>query len=47
MLLEDLSMKYLEPEMYQHIADKLNQTKRARSRFINSFSRGVDYAEKK
>ncbi len=35
--LEDLSMKYLEPEMYQHIAEKLNQTKKARTRYINNF----------
>lgn len=35
--LEDLSMKYLEPEMYQHIKEKLNQTKRARTRYINNF----------
>lgn len=35
--LEDLSMKYLEPEMYQHIKQKLNQTKRSRSKFINTF----------
>ncbi|MCD8528736.1 MAG: RelA/SpoT family protein, partial [Chitinophagales bacterium] len=35
--LEDLSMKYREPEMYKFIAKKLNETKRARSRFINNF----------
>jgi len=30
--LEDLSMKYLEPDMYQHIAERLNQTKKFSSR---------------
>jgi GTP diphosphokinase / guanosine-3',5'-bis(diphosphate) 3'-diphosphatase len=35
--LEDLSMKYHEPEMYKLIANKLNETKRSRSRFINDF----------
>jgi len=35
--LEDLSMKYLEPEAYKDIARKLNDTKRERSRYINEF----------
>ncbi len=35
--LEDLSMKYREPDMYKFIAKKLNETKRSRSRFINNF----------
>lgn len=35
--LEDLSMKYREPEMYKMIAKKLNETKRARTRYINDF----------
>lgn len=35
--LEDLSMKYREPEMYKFIANKLNETKRSRARFINDF----------
>ncbi|MGB1018025.1 MAG: RelA/SpoT family protein [Chitinophagales bacterium] len=39
--LEDLSMKYLEPEMYQLIKEKLNQTKRARTRYINNFIRPI------
>ncbi|MBV9961059.1 MAG: bifunctional (p)ppGpp synthetase/guanosine-3',5'-bis(diphosphate) 3'-pyrophosphohydrolase, partial [Parafilimonas sp.] len=35
--LEDLSMKYLEPEAYRDIAKKLSETKRERSRYINEF----------
>lgn len=35
--LEDLSMKYREPQMYKLIAQKLNETKRARTRYINDF----------
>jgi guanosine-3',5'-bis(diphosphate) 3'-pyrophosphohydrolase len=35
--LEDLSMKYLEPEGYKEIAQKLSETKRERSRYINEF----------
>src|SRR5215831_18910537 len=37
--LEDLSMKYLEPEAYKDIARKLSETKRERSRYINEFIR--------
>src|SRR5450631_1379758 len=35
--LEDLAMKYLEPEAYREIARKLSETKRERSRYINEF----------
>jgi guanosine-3',5'-bis(diphosphate) 3'-pyrophosphohydrolase len=35
--LEDLSMKYLEPEAYKDIARRLAETKRERSRYINEF----------
>jgi guanosine-3',5'-bis(diphosphate) 3'-pyrophosphohydrolase len=35
--LEDLGMKYTEPEMYKDIARKLSATKRERSRYINEF----------
>ena len=35
--LEDLSMKYLEPEAYREIAQRLSETKRERSRYINEF----------
>src|SRR3954465_2595962 len=37
--LEDLSMKYLEPEAYKDIARRLSETKRERSRYINEFIR--------
>src|SRR6266567_474042 len=37
--LEDLSMKYLEPEAYKDIARRLAETKRERSRYINEFIR--------
>lgn len=37
--LEDLAMKYLEPEEYKEIARKLAETKRERSRYINEFIR--------
>jgi guanosine-3',5'-bis(diphosphate) 3'-pyrophosphohydrolase len=35
--LEDLAMKYLEPEEYKELAQKLSETKRERSRYINEF----------
>jgi GTP pyrophosphokinase len=35
--LEDLSMKYLEPQEYKDIARKLSETKRERTRYINEF----------
>jgi GTP diphosphokinase / guanosine-3',5'-bis(diphosphate) 3'-diphosphatase len=35
--LEDLAMKYLEPDEYKVIAQKLSETKRERSRYINEF----------
>jgi guanosine-3',5'-bis(diphosphate) 3'-pyrophosphohydrolase len=37
--LEDLSMKYMEPEAYREIAKKLSETKRERTRYINEFIR--------
>ena len=37
--LEDLSMKYIEPDTYRYIAQKLNDTKRERTRYINDFIR--------
>src|SRR5215471_12545 len=39
--LEDLAMKYLEPEAYREIARKLAETKRERSRYINEFIRPI------
>ena len=35
--MEDLSMKYLEPQEYKSIARKLSETKRERTRYINEF----------
>ena len=35
--LEDLSMKYLEPDTYREIARKLAETKRERTKYINEF----------
>src|SRR5881398_624655 len=35
--LEDLSMKYLEQQVYKEIARKLAETKRERTRYINEF----------
>ena len=36
--LEDLSVKYTEPEIYRNIARSLQQTKRERTKFINEFT---------
>jgi len=50
--LEDLSFKYIEPELYKEIVNKLRDTSRQRNRFINKFSfpiinslneSGIDY----
>ena len=35
--MEDLSMKYLEPDKYKEIAQKLAETKSSRTRYINEF----------
>jgi GTP pyrophosphokinase len=35
--MEDLAMKYLEPETYKEIARKLSETKRERGKYINEF----------
>jgi GTP pyrophosphokinase len=39
--LEDLSMKYLEPEIYREIARKLADTKRERTKYINEFIKPI------
>lgn len=39
--LEDLAMKYLEPEQYKDIAKKLAETRRERTRYINEFIRPI------
>ena len=35
--LEDLSLKYMEKDMYYHIKEKLNETKASRDRYIAAF----------
>src|SRR5215207_4001739 len=40
--LEDLSMKYLEPDTYREIARKLAETKRERDRFISEFIKPLE-----
>ena len=39
--LEDLAMKYMEPEAYRDIARRLAETKRERSRYINEFIKPI------
>lgn len=39
--LEDLAMKYTEPEVYQTIQQKLADTRAARTRFIQSFTKPI------
>ncbi len=39
--MEDLAMKYMEPDTYKYIAQKLNDTKRERTRYINDFIRPI------
>ncbi|ANI90678.1 RelA/SpoT family protein [Arachidicoccus ginsenosidimutans] len=39
--MEDLAMKYLEPQEYRDIARKLSETKRERTRFINEFIKPI------
>ncbi len=39
--MEDLAMKYMEPDSYRFIAQKLQDTKRERSRYINDFIRPI------
>ncbi len=37
--MEDLAMKYMEPDTYRYIAQKLSDTKRERTKYINDFIR--------
>jgi GTP pyrophosphokinase len=37
--MEDLAMKYMEPDSYHYIAEKLANTRRERTRYINDFIR--------
>ncbi|MEJ7672053.1 MAG: hypothetical protein WKF59_04950 [Chitinophagaceae bacterium] len=39
--MEDLSMKYMEPDSYKYLAQKLQDTKRERTRYINDFIRPI------
>ncbi len=39
--MEDLAMKYMEPDTYRYIAQKLQDTKRERTRYINDFIRPI------
>src|ERR1700716_2008204 len=39
--MEDLAMKYLEPDQYRLIAQKLAETRRERTRFINEFIKPI------
>ncbi|MDX2045246.1 MAG: RelA/SpoT family protein [Chitinophagaceae bacterium] len=39
--LEDLAMKYLEPDTYREIARKLTETRRERTRYINEFVKPI------
>ncbi len=39
--MEDLAMKYMEPDTYRYIAQKLQDTKRERNKYINDFIRPI------
>src|SRR6478609_4724715 len=39
--LEDLAMKYLEPDIYRQIARKLAETKKERGKYINEFIKPI------
>ena len=39
--MEDLAMKYMEPDIYKEIAQKLSETKRERTKYINEFVRPI------
>jgi len=39
--LEDLALKYTQPDVYEEIAHGLNETKRERSRYINEFIKPI------
>src|SRR6187399_1243971 len=40
--MEDLAMKYMEPDVYKDIAKKLSETKKERSKFINEFIKPIN-----
>ena len=39
--MEDLAMKYMEPETFKDIAQKLSETKRERTRYVNEFIKPI------
>src|SRR5262245_103278 len=39
--MEDLAMKYMEPETYKEIAKKLSETRRERTKYINEFIKPI------
>jgi GTP pyrophosphokinase len=39
--MEDLAMKYMEPDIYREIARKLSETKKERTKFINEFIKPI------
>ena len=39
--MEDLAMKYMEPDIYKEIAKKLAETRKERTRFINEFVKPI------
>ena len=39
--MEDLAMKYMEPDMYKEIARKLSETRKERNKYINEFIRPI------
>jgi GTP pyrophosphokinase len=39
--MEDLAMKYMEPDTYKEIAQKLSETKRERTKYINEFVKPI------
>ena len=39
--MEDLAMKYMEPDTFKFIAQKLNDTKKERSKYINDFIKPI------
>lgn len=45
--LEDLSLKFTEPEIYEEITTKLKKTKAVRTRFVNQFSLPIKQALEK
>jgi guanosine-3',5'-bis(diphosphate) 3'-pyrophosphohydrolase len=42
--LEDMYLKITDPEAYQHIVDKIQETKAARNKFIKEFIEPIDYS---